>query len=272
MSEPLAFPREHADPVLLPRKQRNRIRAALIDALIEVDLIAYRLEHDGPAQAREQRALAEPDLLLMDALGWEWNDPRSEFALNSAPADLLRTALEHARETTTPDEDTWGPLNDAIGFAHACVRDDDPAENELSASEQIAVTISRAERDVLRAAIVRDLSGIRDIQIELRADRGTSALQLRHRYFDELRALDDLGWGPDDPGETFAITMDPVAFINILQRLNQLAADAVGHHIDNLLSEEEAARSNASACDVIGGVLAAVARACSGAALVAAAA
>jgi len=109
------------------------------------------------------------------------------------------------------------------------------------------------------------VSGIGDIYIELTANRGASALQLRHRYFDDLRLLDDLGWGPDDPGEAFAITMDPAPLIDTLQRLNRLAADSVHHHIDNLLSEREAARDSASACNAIGGVLAAVARQSSGA-------
>lgn len=41
----------------------------------------------------------------------------------------MRAALERARDTTTSDEDTWGALNDAIGFALACIHDGgDPAD------------------------------------------------------------------------------------------------------------------------------------------------
>jgi hypothetical protein len=259
MSAPLAFACEQTDPNLLPRRQRDRIRAAVIDDLAELGILALELEAGNIAAARKRRTTLDEDVRLLDDLGWEADDPRDGFALTMDPA-LLRATLARMREID-PDDEDYTELVEAVGYALALVRDDrEPADDEEPVGDLVAVTIGRDQRNVLYDQLVADLSAVGDLHIELRAGRFDVAHLLRRRFFDGMRLLDEIGWGAEDPGETFAITMDRTGLVDTLARLNTLAADGIRIHIDSVATEQEAAQECAAACDAIGGVLAAVAR------------
>ncbi|MDW5593411.1 hypothetical protein VSS74_03620 [Conexibacter stalactiti] len=120
----------------------------------------------------------------------------------------------------------------------------------------MSITLRRAHRDVLHAAVVADLSGVGDIYAALSQGDVEEARKLRQRFGLGMRLLDDLGWGEDDPGEEFAITMEPAALATALRHLNAVAADGVRIHVDGDRSEQEATKECADACEAIGDVLA----------------
>lgn len=260
MTAPLAFACEQTDPNLLPREQRNRIRMAVIDDLAELMLIAVELEAGNVVGARQRRAQLADDLLLLDDLGWEEDDERDGFALTMDP-DALRATLARVRDVDPDDEEEYTPLVEAVGYAQALVRDGrEPADAKQTDDDLVALTIARDRRDVLYNQLVADLSAVGDIHIDLREGRYNAARALRHRYFAEMRLLDEIGWGAEDPGETFAITMERPALVDTLARLNTVAADGIRVHIDSVTTEQEAAQECATACAAIGDVLADVAR------------
>ncbi len=261
MTAPLAFACEQTDPNLLPREQRDRIRTAVIDDLAELMLIAVELEAGNVVGARQRRATLADDLLLLDDLGWEEEDDRDGFAL-TMDADALRATLARVRDIDPDDEEAYTLLVEAVGYALALVRDGrEPADAEQADDgDLVAVTIAREQRDVLYDQLVADLSAVGDIHIDLREGRFAAARVARRRFFDAMRLLDEIGWGAEDPGETFAITMDRTALVDTLARLNTVAADGIRVHIDSVTTEQEAAQECAAACDAIGEVLAAVAR------------
>ncbi|HEY4278629.1 MAG TPA: hypothetical protein VGM91_10435 [Conexibacter sp.] len=259
MTAPLAFACEQTDPNLLPREQRDRIRTAVIDGLAELRLIVFELEAGNVAAARERRATIADDLLLLDDLGWDEDDNRDSFALTMNP-DALRATLARVRESD-PDGENAAALVEAVGHALALVRDDaERAGAEQGDDDFVAVTIVREQRDVLFDQLVADLSSVGDLHIELSAGHLDSARELRRRYFDEMRLFDEIGWGAEDPGETFAIRMERTALVDTLSRLNMQAAEGIRGHIDSVATEQEAAQECAAACAVIGDVLADVAR------------
>jgi len=101
------------------------------------------------------------------------------------------------------------------------------------------VTIRRSYRDVLRRQVIAELTGIGDIYLALVSDQWGTALTLRRRYEDCMRLLDDLGWRETDPGEEFAITMDPVPLMRVLARLHERAGEALELHLEEAMGGQE---------------------------------
>lgn len=93
------------------------------------------------------------------------------------------------------------------------------------------ITITRAQRDAIWADLVADLSAIGDIDIALRHDEWAKARELRTRFEQDMRLLDDLGWGQHDPGEQFALTIAPDDLTRTLQRLYDSAEQHAHTHL-----------------------------------------
>ena len=55
----------------------------------------------------------------------------------------------------------------------------------------------------LHAGLVLDLSGLSNLWVLLDQDRAGEALQLRERFEQDWRLLDDLGWEAADPRQSF---------------------------------------------------------------------
>jgi hypothetical protein len=79
--------------------------------------------------------------------------------------------------------------------------------------------IGRSSREALYSALVTELSGVGDIAVHLNANEAAQAMQLRARYEQDMRLLDDLGWEQDPAGERFDITMPRAELRSTLERL-----------------------------------------------------
>lgn len=79
--------------------------------------------------------------------------------------------------------------------------------------------IGRSGRDALYSALVTELSGVGDIAVHLGANQAVQALQLRVRYEQDMRLLDDLGWEQNPASELFDITMPRRELRATLERL-----------------------------------------------------
>jgi hypothetical protein len=238
------------------------IRVAVIEDIAEIHRIPWELEHENVTVARRLRADLEDDMLLLDDLGWKQDDPREGFELTMDP-DALRATLTRVREVDPDDEETYTPRVHAVGYTLALVRDDhEPTDEEQEPDGLVTVTIGRERRHVLYDQVVADLSAAGDLHIELRAgdERAEAARLLRRQFFGDMRLLDEIGWGDEDPGESFAVTMERTVLVDTLARLNSIAAYGVRSHVENVADEQEEAQECAVACDAIGAMLADVAR------------
>lgn len=119
-----------------------------------------------------------------------------------------------------------------------------------------SLTLTRAQRDALRMLVLDGLTGIGDICTALMRGEIDDARILRHRHEGFLRLLDDLGWGTDDPGETFAITLDAARLTTVLLHLNTIAADATRAHMDTASDERDFAHEAVAGSEAVGSLLA----------------
>ncbi len=84
-------------------------------------------------------------------------------------------------------------------------------------------TIDRPTREALHAGIVLDLSGLSNVWALLDQNRAGEARQLRERFEQDWRLLDDLGWESTDPRQSFELTMPPGQLAQVVRRLHQQA-------------------------------------------------
>lgn len=109
----------------------------------------------------------------------------------------------------------------------------------------MALTIRRAQRNLLRQQVITELTGIGDIYLAVEADQWATALKLRERHEDLMRLLDDLGWRADDPGREFALTTEPARLLRCLARLHERAGETIEQYV-GADAEERAAAWDAS--------------------------
>lgn len=95
----------------------------------------------------------------------------------------------------------------------------------------MALTIRRAQRDVLRQQVVTELTGIRDIYLAVQADQWATALKLLERHEYLVRLLDDLGRRADDPAEELAPTTEPARLLRYLARLHERAGETIEQYV-----------------------------------------
>ncbi len=85
-------------------------------------------------------------------------------------------------------------------------------------------TITAEQRNLLYDDILDHLSGIGDIEIALRQEDYETARRLGMAFSDELRLTsEDLGWGPDAPGEIIELKAPPDVLRRALTRLLDVA-------------------------------------------------
>jgi hypothetical protein len=77
--------------------------------------------------------------------------------------------------------------------------------------------------DALYQAVMCDLMLVGEIYQAISAPSTTALERLWWRLTAEMRLLDDLGWGPEDPGEGYALTMPDDELVKALYQLNQTA-------------------------------------------------
>lgn len=118
------------------------------------------------------------------------------------------------------------------------------------------VTIDRRHRQAIYELLVCDLSGVGDIYLALREPDADYARQLRARFEQDMRLLDDLGWHGAVAREAFAITMPEQQLTQLLRRLH----DGTGAELAAFLRERHeavsAAETSLIALGALGDVLA----------------
>jgi hypothetical protein len=118
------------------------------------------------------------------------------------------------------------------------------------------IILDRGQRDAIRDALLTNLSGVGDIHLMLMNRDWSRARRYRMEFEDDMRLLDDLGWGEDEPGEHFEVTMEPVALRRLVTRLHDLAATELQEYLSQPVDDQANAKSRASACVAFGVVLA----------------
>jgi hypothetical protein len=85
------------------------------------------------------------------------------------------------------------------------------------------VTISGPQRQAFRLMLLQNLSGIADLWLAFTDGRVATASQLGRQFGQDLRLMDDLGWGVE--ADDVDLTMAPAELAEVLQRMR---ADAEG--------------------------------------------
>jgi hypothetical protein len=117
------------------------------------------------------------------------------------------------------------------------------------------IFLDREQRDAIRRALLINLSGVGDIRLMLMNEDWARARRFRMEFEDDMRLLDDLGWGDDEPGERFEVTMEPVALRRLIARLHELASTELREYLSRPLDDEADAKSRATACVAFGAIL-----------------
>lgn len=94
----------------------------------------------------------------------------------------------------------------------------------------MAVTLTREQRDALRADLLLEVSALTcDISLMLKKDRPSDAEGFCRHLVDDARLLDDLGWEEADARESFPLTMPPERLEPLLRRLEGVALEDLDH-------------------------------------------
>jgi len=117
------------------------------------------------------------------------------------------------------------------------------------------VTIGRRERDALWELTFTLLASVGDIFSAVDAGRVSEARELRLRFWDLMRLLDDIGWAVEDLGEEFALTMEPEALMRALLHLNERASVLLRDHAEGRGIDPELLRAAAAGCSACGTLL-----------------
>lgn len=89
------------------------------------------------------------------------------------------------------------------------------------------VMVTAEQRDALYDQLLDRLSGIDDIPLAIKLGNHELAKRLGREYSDELRLLDDLGYGDGD-GKPVELTVPAEVLRRLLPRLRQLSHDLTG--------------------------------------------
>lgn len=99
-----------------------------------------------------------------------------------------------------------------------------------------AMEITIEERDALYGQALNHLSGLGDLWIAIKDEDFETAEQLGRQFGDELRLIDDLGWG-DAPAAAIELRMPPEELHRVFTNLR---ADAEALRRDEVRDEAEA--------------------------------
>ncbi len=106
----------------------------------------------------------------------------------------------------------------------------------------MAITINREQRDAIYAEVTLDLDGIGDLAIAMNNSDYETARRYRQRFEDDMRLLDDLGWGREEHRDEFELTMPMPDLARAIGYFNRLLGSSVQAH----LSEPEEGRRHAA--------------------------
>jgi hypothetical protein len=104
------------------------------------------------------------------------------------------------------------------------------------------LTLTRDKREILRQALITDLSelgGLDDPFPGPHSPTWSGARDLENALRDVLRLLEDLGWDPADPRETYTVTIERDTFAAILRRLAETAEASLRAGFDPEFADED---------------------------------
>lgn len=90
--------------------------------------------------------------------------------------------------------------------------------------------LDRGQRNLLYAAVLDDLRPLGDLFRAVARGDYERARDLRRQYEDAFRLLDDIGWGPEDPGARFDLTLCASPRKRLAGRLSVVARDRARAH------------------------------------------
>jgi hypothetical protein len=106
------------------------------------------------------------------------------------------------------------------------------------------LTITGPQRAAIYRQVIQNLSGIGDVYGEYVAGNIAVAESLADDFVDDLRLLEDIGWSPEDPRESFELTVAADELVSMLRRLCEEVKDGLDDP-DQGRAEEEAAKVRA---------------------------
>jgi hypothetical protein len=117
------------------------------------------------------------------------------------------------------------------------------------------VTISRAQRDAIYELVVTHLTGIGDVWLCLERRDFSEARTMGRAFAEDLRLLEDLGWGETIDRDTVELTVPAWELIGTLARLHRAAAGSLGSYVSRPKDEEELAQRDLAASEALGEIL-----------------
>jgi hypothetical protein len=119
----------------------------------------------------------------------------------------------------------------------------------------MALTITSAQRDAIYEAVMTHLTGIGDVWISVQRRDFANAKRLGRAFAEELRLLEDLGWGESIDRETVALTVPAEELTRTVARLHKDATGALGSYVSQPRNDEELAQRDVAAAEALGELL-----------------
>ncbi len=107
----------------------------------------------------------------------------------------------------------------------------------------MGITIRRDHRNAIYGELLVDLTGTGEIYTHIQNGDYEAAQSTRRRYEENMRLLDDLGWGPEGDDDEYEITMDAGDLTHALRRLNLNAGETIHRHVIEPIESEFTVRA-----------------------------
>lgn len=100
-------------------------------------------------------------------------------------------------------------------------------------------TISSEQRLGIYTVVANHLGGLSDVWVEMMRENYAKAEELSEEFVDDVLMLRDIGWRPDDPRESFDLTMPREDLMELLNRLRGEAEILLNESPSERKSREE---------------------------------
>ena len=117
------------------------------------------------------------------------------------------------------------------------------------------VTIARAQRDAIYEMVINHLTAIGDVWLSFDRREYATAKRMGREFGEDLRLLEDLGWGETIDRETVALTQPADELTRTLARLHKDASGSLGTYVSRPRDEEELAQCALAASEALGEIL-----------------
>lgn len=108
----------------------------------------------------------------------------------------------------------------------------------------MSVTITGAQRDAIYRTVITHLTGIGDVWSAVQQRDFAAARQLGREFGEDLRLLEDLGWGESIDSETVTLTMPTAELANVVARLQGRVSGSLEAYVRRPRDAEEIAEGD----------------------------